>query len=120
MLSTHIMQEVDAICDRVIIINKGVIVADDTTGNIQRTKGNKQLITVEFDKPASADSLKNIAGVADAKNTKGNEWLLIAESTEDVRPAIFQYAVQNNLGVLTLQREEEKLEDVFKQLTTKQ
>lgn len=118
MLSTHIMQEVEAICDRVIIINKGEIVADDKTENIQKTKGNKQIITVEFDKQTSADSLKNIPGITAAKNIKENTWQLTADSEKDVRPEIFQYAVQNNLSVLTLQKEEQRLEDVFKELTT--
>lgn len=118
MLSTHIMQEVEAICDRVIIINKGEIVADDKTENIQKTKGNKQIITVEFDKQTSADSLKNIPGITTAKNIKEHTWQLTADSEKDVRPEIFQYAVQNNLSVLTLQKEEQRLEDVFKELTT--
>lgn len=118
MLSTHIMQEVEAICDRVIIINKGEIVADDKTENIQKTKGNKQIITVEFDKQTSADSLKTIAGITAAKNIKEHTWQLTADSEKDVRPEIFQYAVQNNLAVLTLNKEEQRLEDVFKELTT--
>jgi ABC-2 type transport system ATP-binding protein len=118
MLSTHIMQEVEAICDRVIIINKGEIVADDRTENIQKTKGNKQIITVEFDKQTSSNALQNITGITNAKNTSGNTWQLIADSEKDVRPEIFQFAVQNNLSVLTLQKEEQKLEDVFKDLTT--
>lgn len=118
MLSTHIMQEVEAICDRVIIINKGEIVADDKTENIQKTKGNKQIITVEFDKQTSADSLKNIPGITTAKNIKEHTWQLTADSEKDVRPEIFQYAVQNNLAVLTLNKEEQRLEDVFKELTT--
>jgi len=118
MLSTHIMQEVEAICDRVIIINKGEIVADDKTENIQKTKGNKQIITVEFDKQTSADSLKTILGITSAKNIKEHIWQLIANSEKDVRPEIFQFAVQNNLSVLTLQKEEQRLEDVFKELTT--
>lgn len=118
MLSTHIMQEVEAICDRVIIINKGAIVADDTTENIQKTKGNKQIITVEFDKDTTAEKVITIAGISSAKKIKENTWQLIADSAQDVRPSIFQYAVQNNLSVLTLQKEEQKLEDVFKALTT--
>ena len=118
MLSTHIMQEVQAICDRVIIINKGEIVANDTTENIQKTKGNKQIITIEFDKETARNILIAIPGVTNATNTKGNTWLLIAGSETDIRPEIFRYAVQNNLAVLTLNKEEEKLEDIFKQLTS--
>ncbi|MCC6691675.1 MAG: gliding motility-associated ABC transporter ATP-binding subunit GldA [Bacteroidia bacterium] len=118
MLSTHIMQEVEAICDRVIIINKGEIVANDKTENIQKTQGSKQVIFVEFDKETSLNLIMNIVGVSEAKNTTGNCWQIIAEPEKDIRSEIFQFAVQNNLSVLTLQKEEQKLEDVFKILTT--
>lgn len=117
MLSTHIMQEVEAICDRVIIINKGEIVANDTTENIQKTKGNTQIITVEFDKAISLKLLENFSGITSVKNIKENTWQLIANSEKDVRAEIFQFAVQNNLAVLTLNKEEQRLEDVFKELT---
>jgi len=117
MLSTHIMQEVIAICDRVIIINKGEIVADDSTKNIQKTKGNKQIITVEFDKASNEGSLKSLPGVTDVRKTKENTWQIIADTEQDIRPELFNFAVKNNLSVLTLSKEEEKLEDVFKELT---
>jgi len=119
MLSTHIMQEVDAICSRVIIINKGEIVADDSTSHLQETKGNQQIVTIEFDKAPNESALKNITGITSAKNIKANVWLLVADSAKDIRPELFQFAVQNNLAVLTLNKEEQKLEDIFKQLTTK-
>lgn len=118
MLSTHIMQEVEAVCDRVIIVNNGLIVANDTTAVIQNTQTqNKQFITVEFDKETSRNSLKNIAGVFDAKNIKGNTWQIEAHTDKDIRTDLFQYAVQNGLAVLTLHKEEQRLEDVFKHLT---
>ena len=118
MLSTHIMQEVEAVCDRVIIVNNGQIVANDITSVIQNTQTkNKQFITVEFDKETTRNSLKNINGVFDAKNIKENTWQIEVHSDKDVRAEIFQYAVQNGLAVLTLHKEEQKLEDVFKHLT---
>lgn len=118
MLSTHIMQEVEAVCDRVIIVNNGLIVANDTTAVLQNTQTkNKQLITVEFDKETTRNSLKNIHGVFDAKNIKENIWQIEAHGDKDIRTDIFQYAVQNGLAVLTLHKEEQKLEDVFKHLT---
>jgi ABC-2 type transport system ATP-binding protein len=118
MLSTHIMQEVEAVCDRVIIINNGQIVANDLTSALQNSQAqNKQFITVEFDKPASSTSLKSINGVVAAKNINGNVWQIESDSDEDIRSAIFQHAVQNGLAVLTLQKEEQRLEDVFKKLT---
>ncbi|CAN5490105.1 gliding motility-associated ABC transporter ATP-binding subunit GldA [soil metagenome] len=118
MLSTHIMQEVEAVCDRVIIVNNGKIVANDTTAMIQNTQTqNKQLITVEFDKETTRNSLKNIVGVFDAKNSSGNIWQIEAIGDKDIRTDIFQFAVQNELAVLTLHKEEQRLEDVFKHLT---
>ncbi len=118
MLSTHIMQEVEAVCDRVIIVNNGQIVANDITSVIQNTQTkNKQFITVEFDKETSRNSLKKINGVHDAQQINGNTWKIEAHTDKDIRPDIFQYAVQNNLAVLTLHKEEQKLEDVFKHLT---
>ncbi|MEW6470268.1 MAG: gliding motility-associated ABC transporter ATP-binding subunit GldA [Bacteroidota bacterium] len=119
MLSTHIMQEVEAVCDRVIIINKGRIVADQATAELQKGSGNKQVITVEFDKPTTRSALKNISGVQDAKNVSGNTWQLICAMDKDIRADIFQFAVSSGLAVLTIQREEQSLEDVFKELTTK-
>lgn len=118
MLSTHIMQEVEAICDRVIIINKGQIVANEDTVTLQKGQSdNKYFITVEFDKVTSRSSLKNIAHVHDAKNIKDNLWMLEVHSDKDIRPDVFQFAIKNNLAVLTLNKEEQKLEDIFKKLT---
>ncbi|MCE3280485.1 MAG: gliding motility-associated transporter ATP-binding subunit GldA [Bacteroidetes bacterium] len=118
MLSTHIMQEVEAMCDRVIIVNKGVIVANNDTKTLRKTQlENKYIIVVEFDKTTSKTSLKTINHVTDAVNIKDNLWQLEVTGEKDIRPDVFQYAVQNNLAVLTLNKEEQKLEDVFKKLT---
>jgi ABC-2 type transport system ATP-binding protein len=118
LLSTHIMQEVEAVCDKVIIVNNGEIVANDTTAVLQNSQTeNKQFITVEFDKPTTRNAIKNIAGVFDAKNISNNVWQIEARTTDDIRPAIFNYAVQNGFAVLTLHKEEQRMEDVFKQLT---
>jgi ABC-2 type transport system ATP-binding protein len=118
LLSTHIMQEVEAICNRVIIINKGEIVANDSTSVLQSTK-NKQFITVEFDKETSLQSLKSIEGIINAVNIKPNTWKIEASTDKDIRADVFNYAVKNNLAILTQQVEEQKLEDVFKALTGK-
>jgi ABC-2 type transport system ATP-binding protein len=116
MLSTHIMQEVEAVCDKVIIINKGEIVANESTQTLQKNS-NKQLFTVEFDKEISKNSLKNIEGVKEVKHISGNTWQLVTGIEKDIRKEIFDFAVQNKLSVLTLNKEEQKLEDVFKSLT---
>jgi len=116
LLSTHIMQEVEAICNRVIIINKGEIVANDSTSVLQSTQ-NKQYITVEFDKETSLQSLKSIAGIINAINIKPNIWKIETAANKDIRDDLFNYAVKNNLAILAQQVEEQKMEDVFKTLT---
>ncbi|MEO6883969.1 MAG: gliding motility-associated ABC transporter ATP-binding subunit GldA [Bacteroidia bacterium] len=117
MLSTHIMQEVEAVCSRVIIINKGQIVADKPTEQLQKSPESEQIITVEFDKAPNENFLKNIEGVTNVMQLNGNTWQMTAQTTADIRPLIFQYAVKNNLTVLAMNKEERKLEDVFKELT---
>ncbi|MFY9310369.1 MAG: gliding motility-associated ABC transporter ATP-binding subunit GldA [Bacteroidia bacterium] len=117
LLSTHIMQEVEAVCDRVIIINKGQIVANDVTSAIQNSQLSRQYITVEFDKQTTVQFLKGIENVTDAKNISGNIWRLEVHGEKDIRSTIFQYAVNSGMTVLTLHKEEQRLEDVFKQLT---
>jgi ABC-2 type transport system ATP-binding protein len=116
MLSTHIMQEVEAICDKVIIINKGLIVANDETKNLQKNV-TQQVITVEFDKATKAELLKSIAEIEQVRHLNGNSWQLISTSKSDVRKEIFNFAVANDLSVLTLNKEEQSMEDVFKELT---
>lgn len=118
MLSTHIMQEVEAVCDRVIIINQGEIVANDTTQMLQQNT-TKQLITVEFDKVVNREVLLKLTGVEEAVLADNNTWKIVAGIEFDVRKELFNYAVKNNIGVLTLNKEEQKLEDVFKALTKK-
>lgn len=118
MLSTHIMQEVEAVCDRVIIINKGQIVANDQTQALQQNT-TKQVVTVEFDKTIDKNQLLSLNGVEDAVLSEKNIWKIIADVHVDVRKELFNYAVKNDITVLTLNKEEQKLEDVFKQLTKK-
>jgi ABC-2 type transport system ATP-binding protein len=116
MLSTHIMQEVEAVCDKVIIINKGEIVANESTANLQKNT-SKQLYTVEFDKAVSKSSLKSIDGVNEVTQINDNTWQISTGIEKDIRKEIFDFAVNNKLAVLTMNKEEQKLEDVFKQLT---
>lgn len=115
MLSTHIMQEVEAICDRVVIINKGTIVADDTASHLQIDLSH-QTVYAEFDGNVTKSTLAKIPHVG--KIEKVNEgWLLETTDAIDFRKVIAQYAQQHNLLVLTLKTEEKTLEEVFKELT---
>ena len=117
MLSTHIMQEVESVCDRIIIIKEGKIVADDSVGEIKKGAGKLRTIMVEFDKNAVIEDLKKIKGVEDTKDIGDNKWLISTSESEDIRPAIFQFAVDSGLSVLTMNEQEQSLEDVFKELT---
>jgi ABC-2 type transport system ATP-binding protein len=118
MLSTHIMQEVEAVCDRVIIINHGDIVANDKTQVLKQHKIN-QIIHVEFDAAIDTKLLQSISGVESVKHLQGNTYQIVASDEKDIRKDIFNIAVQQNVGVLTLNKEEQKMEDVFKELTKK-
>ena len=118
MLSTHIMQEVEAICDRVIIIKDGRIVADDTTEHIQQGDDEKQTIFVEFDKEFSRNQLSEINGVSSVKHLEGNQWLF-ASNDGNIRANIAKFSQQNDLLVLTMRVEEKTMEEVFKELTNK-
>lgn len=119
MLSTHIMQEVEAICDRVIIIDKGVIVANEEKSNIySRLKKTFQTVLVEFDKKPPESDLSGLSNVRTIRCLKDNTWMVEAEGEEDIRPLIFAFAVQNKLTVLSLQKQENNLEEVFRHLTS--
>jgi ABC-2 type transport system ATP-binding protein len=119
MLSTHIMQEVEAICDRVIIINNGLLVADDTSKVLQAS-GKKQVVIVEFDSDTkiNAKQLQSIAGVTKVKQlSDAQNWLVESEDGRDLRKTISQTALKNSWLVLSMHTEEKSLEQVFKELT---
>lgn len=119
ILSTHIMQEVEAVCDRVIIINKGHIVADKATRELKTLEGGYSLVTIEFDKEPDIALLKAINGVNEITVIGPKTLQLNTTSERDVRSDIFKYAVEKGLTVLTIHKEEKKLEEVFKNLTQK-
>jgi len=117
ILSSHIMQEVEAVCNRVLIINKGKIVAD---GSIPEIKSaglrRKQLVIAEFEKPVAREKLLKIDGVENANLTE-TTWEVEAAADHDVRPALFRFAVENENTLLTLQEKQNNLENIFHQLT---
>lgn len=119
LLSTHIMQEVEAICDRIIIIDDGKIVADEKTSEIQSKVTRKQVLKVEFEGAISKSKLRSVANVINAKEVTDNIWLIESHADKDIRKEISKFAQENNLLILTMQKEEESLENVFKELTGK-
>ncbi len=117
ILSTHIMQEVEALCNRVIIIDQGNIVADDTPDNLSK-KGNKSSVyKVEFKESVNKQLLENIIEVEQVKSDGKNKWILSSKGNKDLRENIFKFAVKNKYSVLSLSMEEQKMEEIFQRLT---
>ena len=117
LLSTHIMQEVQAICERVIIINKGDIVADEAATDLEKSFENKlSRVYVEYDGHPAPEKINALEGV-ESVSRKNNGYLVNVQSGYDVRPSLFKLAVENNLVILALSVEKESLEDLFHSLT---
>jgi ABC-2 type transport system ATP-binding protein len=116
MLSTHIMQEVEAICDRVIIIKNGKLVANERAHELQNDK-NHQVIYVEFEGEISRNQLSKIKYVRKVEAVDNNSFILETSLEIDARKMIAEYAKKENLLILTLRKEEKTLEEVFKMLT---
>lgn len=114
LLSTHIMQEVQAICSRVIIINKGKIVADDSIEKLQHAS-SQTIVRVKFSHAVSMDDLKKIEGVKKIVNLGENEFRLF--DGENLNGRVFQFAVDNHFTIASLQEEKQNLEEVFRELT---
>lgn len=117
MLSTHIMQEVEAICDRVIIINKGQIVADKSIDQLHSISENRNILTIEFDQKIALTKLCAIENILEAKEIGKHKYELSFDAKFDLRPILFQFAVDQQLVVLKMNLEEQKLENIFQQLT---
>lgn len=117
MLSTHIMQEVEAICDRVMIINKGELVANKSAKELTSITTEKIIITVEFEGSIDKNKLSKIEGVTKITEVDENTFKIESDASIDLRNDLFNFAVKQGASVLTLQKEHQKLEDVFKQLT---
>ncbi len=117
MLSTHIMQEVEAICDRVIIINRGEIVADKGAKEIQQFEDNRQVIFVEFEKHISRSQLGKIEGIKNSKKLTDTQWIIEMNDEGDIRKRVAKFAQSHHLLILEMRIEEQSLEEVFKKLT---
>ena len=117
IFSTHIMQEVQAICDRVLIINKGHLVADDSIEQLQSRVSGESVVTVEFMQPVSSNQLSKINGVQRVEKLNKNRWQLISGPKNDIRPAVFQFAVDNQITLLEMHKQVFSVEDVFQKLT---
>lgn len=116
LLSTHILQEVDALCDRVLIIHKGEIVLDQAFEVLR--KDQKQIIEVSFDYRVETEALARIPKVEKVKNTHDFDYEIHIKGSEDLRPVVFDFAHDNGLKILKLQLKNESLEQLFNSLTS--
>ena len=116
LLSTHILSEVESVCDRVIIIRKGEVVADEALESLR--KGQQQIVQVEFDYRVETEALSKIEGVEKVVNTFDFQYDLTCSKQEDIRPKVFDFAHDNQLKILSLQQKNENLAELFKQLTS--
>lgn len=116
LFSSHIMQEVEAICDRVIIINKGKMITDSPTSKLQNLLQGGEIISVEFQEDVSLKTLKEIEGVNEVSRN-GKVIKIKPQKEIDIRAAIYDFARDNSLTLLELKSEEMNLEDIFRQLT---
>jgi ABC-2 type transport system ATP-binding protein len=118
LLSTHLMQEVEAICDRIIVIHNGKIVADDKVQDISsKLEKYQQTVQVEFNRDIHESILATIEGVSRVQKIGDRQWLLESLMEADIRQYIFDFAVQSGISVLSMQKKEKSLEEVFQDLT---
>lgn len=116
MLSTHIMQEVQAVCERVIIIHQGKMVADDSIGHLQSLTEDT-VLTIEFDQAVDPTWLRQLAEVKEIQQDSPHKWVLTTAFPDKVKKSLWQQALQNNLNIVSLHSNTNKLEDVFRKLT---
>jgi ABC-2 type transport system ATP-binding protein len=117
LLSTHIMQEVQAMCSRVIIINNGKIVADDSIDHIQQANTTQGALIVTFESTVDKKMFAGIKSIKSLENIEGNKWKLTTDKPDEIRKEVMQWALNNNININTMQAETQSLEEVFRTLT---
>jgi len=118
LFSSHIMQEVEAVCDRILIIKDGKLIADSPKSEIRKLWQDKEILIVEFKEEIDVEILKTIEGIDNVVRIEGNKYKLNIGSKEDVRPMIYDLAKKENLTLIGLQSEEISLEHIFQSLTS--
>lgn len=118
LFSTHIMQEVQAICDRVVVINKGEIVADDSLSKLLANTSGQRVMVVEFESAVDTTKLESIPGVLRMEKIHETHYRIVSANTADIRPEIFKLAAEHQWALVGLKQEEVSLENIFRELTT--
>ena len=117
LFSSHILQEVEAICDRVIIINKGKIVADDQLSNLQQLNQNKHIVIVRFGESVDHLLLENIRDVENIQNLQPGMYKLSTQNPDAVKKQLLELSLKHGFNIVSLQSESQRLEEVFRSLT---
>ncbi len=117
LFSSHILQEVEAICDRVIIINKGKIVADDQLKNLQNSKSDQFHVRVIFQEIVDVALIQNLSAVVSVNSISATDFLLATKDPDIVRKQLLELTIANDLNIISLQTESNSLENVFRELT---
>ncbi len=117
MLSTHIMQEVEAMCNRVMIINKGKIVADGKTDELKNQFNNQKQLAIKFNQNLTSNQIKDIENLSEIKSNNNPNFIFISNDVEALKHSLFQYAVNNQLQLSEMKTIENSLEDIFKNVT---
>jgi ABC-2 type transport system ATP-binding protein len=119
LFSSHILQEVEAICDRVIIINRGKLVANDKLSNLRQQVSNNNLLRVTFKEPLEPAWLQRLSSVQTVNKISTNEWELVCHNAKEAQRQVMELVLQENLNIISLQSGGQSLEDVFRSLTAK-
>jgi len=119
LLSTHIMQEVQAMCSRVIIINSGKIVADDSIGRLQQGESKQGVLEVVFESKVALESLQTLKHVTKVEDMGNRRWKLFSKKPEELRKEVMKWALENDVNISSMQAETHSLEDVFRSFTQK-
>ncbi|MBC7923638.1 MAG: gliding motility-associated ABC transporter ATP-binding subunit GldA [Ferruginibacter sp.] len=117
VFSTHILQEVEALCDRVVIINLGQVVADSEVAALRNLRQNQQTVIAEFSSEVDPNLLLRVAGVSEVKYLSMGRYEIVADNQRDVRPDVFQLAAEQGLVLIGLRQQENNLERIFQTLT---
>lgn len=118
LFSSHILQEVQAICDRVIIINKGNIVADDTLNNLQKGKDGEHIVLIQFKEKVALEILERLGDFTSIEQVETSNYKIHTVNPESVRRQLLEMSLKNNLNIVSLQSESTTLEEVFRSLTS--
>jgi ABC-2 type transport system ATP-binding protein len=118
LFSSHILQEVQAICDRVIIINKGNIVADDTLINLQKVKDDEHIVLIQFKEIVAAETLRKLKEAGNIEQVDTTSYRIHTANPESIRKQLLELSLKNNLNIVSLQSESNSLEAIFRNLTS--